>query len=99
MKYYSPEGNIEVWDTKPEGYYTPEEWESLHPPAPMPEPTVEEKLAQLTAQYEADKKELSAYYTDAMIHGDTDLMSEIADEMTTLDNKYAEDYEAIKGDE
>jgi len=32
-KFYSPEGNYEVWDIKPEGYFTQEEWISLHPPA------------------------------------------------------------------
>lgn len=98
-KYYSPAGNPEVWDEKPEGHFTEEEWAELHPALEPPEPSKEEKLAALTAQYEADKKELSTYYMDAMIHGDTDLMSDLADEMATLDDKYAEDYEAIKGDE
>ena len=37
--FYSPDGNPEVWDVKPEGYYTPEEWAALHP---LPEPTFEE---------------------------------------------------------
>lgn len=36
--FYAPNGNFEVWDEKPEGYYTPEEWEALHPPyVPTPE--------------------------------------------------------------
>jgi len=47
--YFSPTGNPEVWDEKPEGYYTPEEWSELHP---APEPTLEEvrerKLRHLT---------------------------------------------------
>ncbi len=30
-KYYSPDGNIEIWDTKPEEYLTEEEWEKAHP--------------------------------------------------------------------
>lgn len=37
--FYSPDGNAEVWQTKPEGYFTPEEWAALHPP---PAPTLEE---------------------------------------------------------
>lgn len=37
--FYSPDGNPEVWQTKPDGYYTPEEWAALHPP---PEPALEE---------------------------------------------------------
>ena len=61
-----------------------------------PEPTKEEKLAQLVAQYEADKAEILKYYADAMIHGDTELMAELAKEMTALDEQYATDYEALK---
>lgn len=63
------------------------------------EPTKEEKLAALDSQYEADKKELGNYYMDAMIHGDTGLMAELAEEMTALDEQYATDYEALKGGE
>ena len=37
--FYSPTGNPEVWQTKPDGYYTPEEWAALHPP---PEPSFDE---------------------------------------------------------
>jgi hypothetical protein len=95
-KYYSPTGNIEVWDEKPQGYYTVEEWQELHPAPEPPEPTKEEKLAQLVAQYEADKAEILKYYSDAMIHGDTELMAELAEEMTALDEQYASDYEALK---
>ena len=63
------------------------------------EPTKEENLAQLVAQYEADKAEILKYYADAMIHGDTELMAELSGEMTALDEKYATDYKALKGEE
>jgi hypothetical protein len=63
------------------------------------EPTKEEKLNALVAQYEADKAEILKYYSDAMIHGDSDLMAELAEEMTALDEQYATDYEALKGEE
>ena len=44
--FYSPEGNPEVWDKKPEGYFTEEEWKAAHPdPAPEP-PSPEELKAQ-----------------------------------------------------
>ena len=56
----------------------------------------EKQLAQLVAQYEADKAEILKYYADAMIHGDTELMAELAKEMTALDEKYATDYKALK---
>ena len=32
--YYSPEGNFEVWNKKPKGYFTVEEWKTMHPPEP-----------------------------------------------------------------
>jgi hypothetical protein len=41
-KFYSPTGNFEVWAEKPEGYYTEQEWQELHPAPPPPEPTKEE---------------------------------------------------------
>ena len=37
--FYSPNGNAEVLQTKPDGYFTPAEWAALHPP---PAPTLEE---------------------------------------------------------
>ena len=43
--YFSPTGNPEIWLEKPEGYYTPEEWEALNPP---PVPTPEEIQASYT---------------------------------------------------
>ena len=41
-KYYSPTGNFEVWDVKPSGYCTEEEWAELHP---APEPPLDEVKA------------------------------------------------------
>lgn len=42
--YYSPNGNPEVWAEKPNGYFTPEEWQAAHP-APEPTPPTDEELA------------------------------------------------------
>lgn len=50
--FYSPSGNPEVWEEKPDGYLTPEEWAALHPPPPAPEPTTEEIIAQYNAAIE-----------------------------------------------
>lgn len=95
-KYYSPNGNIEVWGEKPEGYYTVEEWQELHPAPEPPEPTKEEKLAALDSQYEADKAEIMKYYVDSVIHMDVDLTNELADEMILLDRQYKKDREEIE---
>lgn len=50
--YYSPDGNPEVWQAKPQGYFTPEEWDATHP---APEPTLDEareaKLDELTYSF------------------------------------------------
>ena len=53
--YYSPEGNPEVWEIKPAGYFTVEEWQAAHP-APKPEPyapTPEEQLEAFTFAIQA----------------------------------------------
>lgn len=53
--YYSPDGNPEIWLEKPDGYFTPEEWEAAHPASePEPyDPTPEEQLAAFTAAIQA----------------------------------------------
>lgn len=86
-KYYSPEGNYEVWDSKPDGYYTEEEWSELHPPVPYV-PTKEEKLAALDAQYDADKAELAKYFTEAAMSGDTETQAELTAELNDLNDDY-----------
>ena len=97
-KYYSPSGNIEVWDKKPDGYFTVEEWQELHPYVP-PKPTVEEKIAALDAQYNADKADLLTAYQTALVYGNTERMEQIKADLVALDDKYDEDYEAIVGEE
>lgn len=50
--FYSPTGNPEVWESKPDGYFTPEEWAAAHP---APKPTLEEaresKLSELAYSF------------------------------------------------
>ena len=47
--YYSPSGNPEIWNEKPDGYFTPEEWKILNPPPePLP-PTLEETQAHFSS--------------------------------------------------
>ncbi len=100
--YVSPSGNYEVYDdvaqpTPPKGYYTVEEWEAAHPAPEPPEPTPEEKLAALDAEYEREKAALCLQYSDAQIHGDTDSLAVITEDMTNLDNWYDEEYQKIVG--
>lgn len=93
--FYSPTGNIEVWATKPDGYFTEEEWAELHPPIPYI-PTKEEKLAALDAQYDADKAEIVKYFSEAALAGDTELQDELREEMAEIDAAYIEERKAIE---
>ena len=69
-------GNAEVWDKKPDGYHTPEEWEILNaPPEPLePEPpTLEEaranKLAKIMSTYRKAFAPIEAVYPQAEREG------------------------------
>lgn len=94
-KYYSPGGNFEVWDEKPQGYYTVEEWAAMHPPAP---PTKEEKIAALDAQYDMDKAELVKYYGEAALAGDTETQAELTAELANLNTDYDAARREIEGE-
>ena len=52
--YISPTGNPEVWEAKPAGYLTQEEWERAHP-APMPtlNEVKQDKLAEIATAYDS----------------------------------------------
>jgi hypothetical protein len=98
-KYYSPNGNIEVWESKPNGYYTVEEWAELHPAPTPPKPTEEEQIRALDFQYNSDKAILMSQYTEADIDGDSDLKESIKAELVALREQYDSDYEEIVGGE
>lgn len=93
-KFYSPDGNLEVWDEKPDGYYTVKEWHELHPYVP-PVPTKEEQLAALTAEYTQEKANFCEAYTTASMTGDTETAQSIAQDMADLNEWYDEEYERI----
>lgn len=96
-KYYSPDGNIEVWKEKPQGYYTVEEWQELHPAPAPPEPTIDEQLAELDSNYNTQKASISEQYTSAMMVDDTELASELKAELLSLNEWYDEEYKKITG--
>lgn len=95
-KYYSPDGNLEVWDEKPQGYFTVEEWEEMHPYIPSV-PTKEEQIAALTAEYTQEKANLCEAYTTATMTGDTETAESVAADMADLDAWYDEEYQKIEG--
>jgi len=94
-KYYSPNGNFEVWDEKPQGYYTEEEWAELHPYVP-PVPTKEEQIAALTAEYTREKSNLCEAYTTATMQGDTETAQSVTQDMADLDAWFDEEYKKIE---
>ena len=50
--FFSPTGNPEVWDKKPDGYFTPAEWAAAHPaPKPALEEVRENKLNELAYSF------------------------------------------------
>lgn len=63
--------------------------------APAHVPTKEEILAQLDAQYDADKAQLREYVTNALLAGDNDLLADIQAEMTAIDEEYEAERQAI----
>lgn len=49
-RFYSPDGNPEIWNERPEGYLTPEEWAAEHPaPAPSFDDLKSDKYAEIAA--------------------------------------------------
>lgn len=64
--------------------------------APAYEPTTDEKIAALDADYSHQKADLIAEYTDAQMHGDTDAIALVQEEMTALDEWYDEEYRKIE---
>jgi hypothetical protein len=62
----------------------------------IPEPTTDEKIAALDADYNRQKQDLINEYTDAQIHGDTDTIALVQQEMTELDEWYDEEYRKIE---
>lgn len=63
-----------------------------------PEPTTEEKLAALDAQYNTDKADLLTAYQTALVYDNTERMEQIKADLVALDDKYDEDYESIIGE-
>jgi hypothetical protein len=69
------------------------------PPEPTPEEIIEQKIAQLDAQYNSDKAILMSQYTEAMVDDDSDLMESVKAELVDLREQYDKDYEDIVGGE
>lgn len=69
------------------------------PEPETPEPTIEEKIAQLDGQYQSDKQVLQGYYVEFMIAGNVAGMEAIKQELTDLAEQYDADLATLKGGE
>ena len=58
--FYSPSGNPEIWEEKPDNYFTQEEWDAAHPPPEPEPPTPEEQFAQAKQAADAALAKASA---------------------------------------
>ena len=59
----------------------------------------EDKIAQLDAQYQQDKKTLQEYYVSYMIAGDTEGQESIKEELEALATQYDADLAELEGGE
>lgn len=57
--FFSPDGNPEVWAERPEGYFTPEEWQVAHP-GPASVPTQREIDSIREAEIKAELQDIDA---------------------------------------
>ena len=94
-KYISPSGNPEVWDEKPDGYYTEQEWSELHPVPPYV-PTKYEQIEALIVEYTQEKTNLCEAYTTATMQGDTETSQSVAADMVDLDAWFDKEYVRIE---
>lgn len=60
--------------------------------------TKDQNLADLDAQYDADKAEIVKYFNDAALVNDTELQDELRAEMAEIDAQYIEDRKAIENE-
>ena len=68
------------------------------PVEPEPEPhlpTVDEQIAEIDAQYKADKEELIDYFVEFLIEENVEGQQAIKDEMALLDSQYDADIMAL----
>lgn len=64
--------------------------------APAYVPTKEEKLAQLDAQYQSDVEELTKYFGEASLKGDTETQAELQAELVEVNATYVAERKAIE---
>jgi hypothetical protein len=90
-EHYRPHWNGTAWEYAVDENNPPPE----EPPEPTPEEIKQQQLDALDAQYVSDKNELLLYYVDALIHEDETEQQATKNDLTTLNEQFDADYEAI----
>ena len=65
---------------------------------PAPEPSVESKIDQLSADYEKARFELGTYYMEAVLNGDVDTQKEIKAELDSMKAQFDTDVAELIGE-
>ena len=60
-------------------------------------PSQEEKLEQLSSDYQKARFELGVYYMEAFLDGDVEVQEELQHELVALKTQYDEDVASIEG--
>lgn len=80
---------------KSEWEYAEAKKEEIPEPAEPPEPTMEERISQLTYDFETARNEIHHNYLDAVIEGDVDVQKELQQELANLRADYATDMTSL----
>lgn len=64
-----------------------------------PEPTPEEKIAKLDAEYEQSKQNIALSYVDAVMTDDTELQEGLKEDLIALNESYDEQRKELEGAE
>lgn len=63
------------------------------------EPTLEERISQMTSEYESARSQLFQYYMDAIIEGDIDTQADLQIELVGLKESYEADVTSVINNE
>ena len=84
---------------KSEWEYTEAKKDEVPEPAESPELTAEDKVNQLTSDYESARSQLFQYYMDAIIEGDVDTQADLQTELAELKESYEADVTSVMNNE
>lgn len=94
--FVSPTGNFEIWQEKPKGYYTVQEWRELNPSPPTPPLTIQEKIERIQLKYRPSLNGLISACSTAQMLGDIEDADSTKAEYADLLRQQGEEIAAIQ---